>query len=394
MPPVLLLTGKNGVCAAGGEKMQGDSRDTAKGRRDGRILFIDLMKTVAILLVLSFHAENYSFDFLREGAGPVLYLRYYCRALLSCCVPLFFFANGYLLLHRDMDLAKHIRKILRLILLTGLWAVIDTVLLLLAKGGVTSVAGLKAFLLEEEWREGWINHLWYIKALIVIYLLFPLIKTAYDRSRGSFLFFTAAAAVLTFGNKFINIAASLGGHVLLSGNRIYALNWFDGLNLFRGIYGYSFVYFCAGGLAEELLDRCRCLRSPRACVGILLVSMGGLFAAGVALSRMKNELWEIVWEGYDTVFTFVNVLCIYALCTGYRGRREGLRRAIAAVSANTLGIYFCHGFYNYLLIPRLEGTAWLSNIPGNLLITCLLLLLSLGTALLLRRIPVLRRLVT
>ncbi len=363
----------------------------ARNRPDGRILFVDVMKSLAIFFVLSYHATNYSFDFLREWDNHTVYLRYFYQTLLSCCVPLFFFVNGYLLLNRDLDLKKHIRKILRLILLTGAWAVLDTFFLLLIRGGFSS---LREFLRGEEWREGWINHLWFIKALIVVYLPFPLIKAAYDKRRDAFYFFTAVAAILTIGNKFINLSASVAARLLLSKNTFYSRNWFDGLNLFQGTYGYSFVYFCVGGMAEGIRSRLGRLGKTWVCLGILLLSMTSLCAVGVTLSRIKNELWDPVWGGYDTVFTFLNVICIYALSAKYEGRGDVLRRAFSVVSANTLGIYFCHGLYNYLLLRHLERVGWAGGVPGNLLITALLLLTSLATALLLRRIPVLKRLVT
>ncbi len=63
-----------------------------------RLFFIDILESIAIFFVLSYHGTNYSFEFLQDRGNVLFYFRYYLRTILSCCVPLFFFANGYLLL--------------------------------------------------------------------------------------------------------------------------------------------------------------------------------------------------------------------------------------------------------------------------------------------------------
>ncbi len=124
-----------------------------------RIYFVDLLESIAIFLVLSYHGTNYSCDFLQDSDNILYYVRYFLRTILSCCVPLFFFVNGYLLLNRKFDLKKHILKIVRLVILTVIWGIIDLFILMFVRNEFLSV---KEFLMGV-WscKQGWINHLCY-----------------------------------------------------------------------------------------------------------------------------------------------------------------------------------------------------------------------------------------
>ena len=67
---------------------------------------IDIIKVLGLLFVILYHSATYQYDWLEDGQA-LFYFRYYFRTILSTCVPLFFFANGYLLLNKQFDLRKH-----------------------------------------------------------------------------------------------------------------------------------------------------------------------------------------------------------------------------------------------------------------------------------------------
>lgn len=121
--------------------------------------------------------------------------------------------------------------------------------------------------------------------------------------------------------------------------------------------------------------------------------MLGLFATGIILSHVCNNIWDVVWNGYDTVFTFINVICIFALCKEYNGRKSWFRKIIYTISVNTLGIYFIHVLFNQLIRPYVREIAFLSNIPGNIIFAHIILFISLFAVIIIKKIPVLKRLV-
>ena len=136
-----------------------------------RLTHIDLLELIAMFFVILYHSTLYPYDFLAEH-NFANYILYFCRTILSTCVPLFFFANGYLLFRKEFVLREHILKIIRLSVLTLMWAIITLLLLQPIKQETLSLTEfIKAIW---NWKLGWINHLWYMGALICIYIFFPL----------------------------------------------------------------------------------------------------------------------------------------------------------------------------------------------------------------------------
>ena len=217
--------------------------------KSSRLAHIDLMECIAIFFVIAYHATAYSFDFLNNGSAAD-YSIYFFRTILSTCVPIFFFSNGYLLLNKSFDLKKHIKKMLRLSVLVVIWSFVLMPLYLLIAGESLSLSAVIVPIVNMDVRWG-MNLFWYIGALICIYILFPLLKLAFDKEKKLFYFFTIICALLTFGYKFINeivLLLSPFTNVLENGIELPMVTMF---NPFRGAYGYSFVYFCVGGIIGD-----------------------------------------------------------------------------------------------------------------------------------------------
>ena len=352
-----------------------------------RYHFIDMMEFVGMLCVLIYHATLFPYNF-PAAPGVGLYRFYYIlRGFLSVCVPLFFFANGFLLLGAEMDLKKHLMKMLRLVFYTFLGGAVILVPLMYIQHEPLSFSEY----LNALWtfRQGWINHLWFMGALICIYVFFPLIKTAYENNFKAFCWFMAAAAVLTFGNVFLCSCATVGLDLLGRADHVVEFNVFNMFNPFWGMFGYSFVYFCAGGLArrylpkiEALMDRARWKMNAGA-VGVIVLSTVCLGLWGMYCTHVGGALWDNVWEGYDTVFTFLNVLAVGVLCLNYKAA-HGWGRAIRLVSENTLGIYIFHIVFSRLM----RGWAWklpfLRNPIGNILFALVVMAVTLAFVLALK----------
>lgn len=163
-------------------------------------------------------------------------------------------------------------------------------------------------------------------------------------------------------------------------------------NPFRGSFGYSFVYFCVGGILGEYEDKVLSISKTKRNVFAIFgipISCTCLFAMGILHSKLiKGEVWDIVWNGYDTVFTFLNVIFIYVLCLNYKKDYSFIRN----VSVNTLGIYFIHG----LLLRLTKGIfefEILCNLPFNLVYSFVILCICLLISIVMKKIPVLKKLV-
>ena len=382
-PVLFWYNGKNG-------KEDGCMEPAVSAKK--RFAHIDLLKCIAMYLVLMFHGTLYPNVVFPDMPLNML-LRYFSRTILSACVPLFFFAGGYLLLSRPMDLKKHTIRTLKFLVLTCFWTVFLRVILQPYYQEFCSWEELKADL----WtlKSGWNNQLWYLETLIGIYLVFPLLKGAFDGNRGAFYWFTAVMAVLVFGRDTTDLGVTLYNLLVKKEFWLYYsdLPVFNQYNPFAFLPAMGIAYFCLGGVAWAMEERL--LRIPvrwrnlGACSGILLCCfMLGMI--GWRFSLYLKGLWDVVWNGYDTVFTLGNVLCLYVLSLNLKRDIPLLR----LISANTLGIYLLHDLLHKAAGPLAVQLPFLCTLPGTMLYTAVLLMATLGVCLILKKLPLVKHLIS
>ena len=151
-----------------------------------RIDYIDVLKFISIFCVVMTHGTTINYDFL-ENQNLYRYICYSFRPILSICVPLFFLVNGYLLFSKSLNLKKHIKKTIKLTILTVLWGVIMLIVLMPIKKEYLSIEKFIKYLWNFE--NGWVNTLWFMGALICIYSVFPLLKITFDNNKKCFIYF-------------------------------------------------------------------------------------------------------------------------------------------------------------------------------------------------------------
>ncbi len=358
--------------------------------KNTRLYFIDWLESLAILFVLIYHCSIYTFDFQTDGT-LMNYFLYFSRTILSTCVPLFFFINGYLLLSRKFDIKKHVYKCIRLVVLTFIWSFILIISTMFISNKLLSI---KEIILKVLYPEiGWTNLLWYLGALVSIYIFFPILKTAFDTNKKSFLFFSVICIFFTFGVTFINQAVAILG--VFTPVKIDTV-WFPVIkmfNPFRGFIAYALAYFCIGGVAFLLQDKILSFStSKRNTIAIITIILSclGLFSMGVVYTKYINtEIFDVVWDGYDSIFTLTNVICLYILSINYK---KGYK-IIGVISRNTLGIYFIHEILIRLTKSAIQSISIFNNIFFNLIYAIIILLISLLITLLIKRIPLIKKLV-
>lgn len=360
-----------------------------KNKKD-RLIYIDLLKFIAIFFVILYHGILFHYNFFIENKSTN-YLKYFILTILSTGVPLFLFANGYLLFGKEFDLKKHVRKIVKFIIITVIWGIITLICLQIVRGKYFSIK--EFFDALWTWRQDWLNHLWYMGALVCIYVFFPILKQVYDTNKKIFIYFTLITATLTFGNAFINDVINIFYYVLT--NKIfstYDFNFFNMFNPYRGILGYTFVYFCVGGLAyyfKEKIEELSIKKRNIISIICMLLSSFYLWILGLFYSKASGMVWDVVWNGYDTIFTFCNVICIFVLSLNWKHDKK----YISVVSRNTLGIYFIHLLIIWSTKPWLINFGFLCNIPMNLVYAIIVLLISTNLSMILRKIPIISKLV-
>ena len=130
---------------------------------------------------------------------------------------------------------------------------------------------------------------------------------------------------------------------------------------------------------------------------MLTVNSTALALWGWYASLAQNAVWDSVWYGYDTLFVFFNTLALFAIGSCYRGANKPLLKLIRLVSENTLGILYVHN----LVRIAVTVTMWNLNISphlreslfGSILFAAIILALSNLAVVLLKKMPLLRKMV-
>ena len=355
-----------------------------------RFYYIDLIKTIAIFFVVFYHSTLFSSDFLSK-ATLRSYVLYFSKTILSTCSPLFFFVNGYLLFGNKFDLRKHIFKTIKIVFQAIIWAVITLLALQIIRGDHLSVIEFIEAIWN--WKMDWINHLWYIGALVCIYVFFPVLKNVYDTNFKIMVYFTVICVLFTVGNATLNhaltVCASLFGE---NTGTFSGINFFNIYNPFRGIYGYTFAYFCVGGVICHYRNAIQGMdvKYRNIASGIVLfLSCLGLFALGCCYSNAEGSVWSVVWNGYDSIFTLINVICIYVLSLNW----EKDCRIVREISSNTLGIYFIHWMVVSFLKPHIQKYDFMLNYPATFIFSLFVLLICLVICMIMRKSSVISELI-
>lgn len=89
--------------------------------QDGRLLYLDYIKALAIFLVIVYHS-----NFVTNPLG---------LTLLSMCVTLFFAVNGYVMLSKRRTLSYYINKNVKLLFLILFWGFLSDGLQYVLEGG-------------------------------------------------------------------------------------------------------------------------------------------------------------------------------------------------------------------------------------------------------------------
>lgn len=349
---------------------------------------LDLLKTVAIFFVILYHGMAFETNVYVGSAAN--YAKYFLQSCLSCCVPLFFLINGALELNRPFCLKKHIRKMIKLILLVVFWGALTILILCFTRGENMGLLEFAKTLISL--RSNWINHLWFLTTLFTVYVFLPIVKYCFDNAPKLYGYFLVVVLFFSFGRGVVDTIINLMRTFSWFPNITSGYNWFGSFDPFLNINGYALGYFMIGGVLFRKQEKLKSLKVYLT-VGILLpLSVFCLFLYGLLASYIDGGQYDVVCSGYDSVFTLVTTVC---MAIAFMPLKNGVifERFISVCGSNTLGIYLIH----WILLTSLENYLWrlpnYSTVLGKLTACILNFLISLFITLILKRFSLTRKLV-
>lgn len=362
-----------------------------------RIDNIDLLESIAMFFVIVYHTHSDIPHNVLAEHSVVDNINYCVRSILSTCVPLFFFCNGFLLFNRPFSLKKHLTKTFKMFVLSLVWGFLSASfsLFVIHRGEVVNFKEFVSILLHL--KIGWNNHIWYLQALIVLYLLFPFLKNSFDYARYVFKYAVIMAFVIILG---CNLFSEIG--TIFLGKHIENINFLGPYNPIRFGHGHSLMYFLIGGTVGcyhekllSLLSKRMNLLLPCSLLAIICASiLLGLY--GIYVSKLDGIVWDNVWFGYGTIFTLLSVLFFYIASLSYHSKQNWFNFIVRIVSCNTLGIYFLQDFYTKMFgkfcRPYLSTLGLIDDYVEKIMCCLIIMLLCLLTTLAIKRIPIVKKL--
>lgn len=338
---------------------------------------LDLLRICACFMVILLHVAAFQFYAVSPSGEEWRVFNFY-DTLSRSCVPLFFMISGHLFLSRKdpINLSRLFSKnILKLFFLYLLWSALyalDTVGLsaLGCEGVLSSI--YTTFLTSK-------YHLWYLPAMIGLYLLAPFVQGAAQHWEGKFLRYFCV--LFFFCIIFYNTICLL--------SKIHQgpfLSFFESLSVFSPPFSYPLGYFVLGyALGRHQFSTVKWWQPLSAffalvCVFTFLNHRYALFT-GAASTILYN---------YDLLPAFAEAVCLFVLFRKLPTETlsDRSKALILTVSKCTLGIYLLHIF----VLEHLQATfhisptsfqPWLS-VP---LITLLVFVCCLLVIYLLKKIP-------
>lgn len=271
---------------------------------------LDMVKTLAVILVVSIHAIGQTHILAMDMAGIRAFIVVMFRYTAMACVPLFLLTTGYLQSHKTLDMGFY-RGLLPVLASYGFIALISMLYNLLYAGTETNVLSGILHILNFTAN----NYAWYVEMFIGLFLLIPFLNLMYHapdtlRKRGTLV---AILLALTVAPTVLTVLHS----------KVYAS---DILPDFWTML-YPITYYMIGAYLRE-----RAFRAPKLlCLAVALLA-AAIPAAVVFVYSAGGEYIEFVMSGFNGFATCVVAVALFLLLYDWNVRFTPVRHVFAAVA--------------------------------------------------------------
>lgn len=359
----------------------------------GRNLSLDLLKALAILMVIFYHNGQVNPDSIADNL---------LMLVPNAAVPCFFMASGAIFFHRSFHMKRHFERLFRFYLTIVAWKAIYMALYWHWGAPVNgSLRMILSYLLLFQHLEGvGTAHFWFMDAMLTVMLAAPLLYLCYhDKEMGGcsrllpghsrLLLFLLAVLILfnqvpAVGNLMFRLLSQM------TGKPGWDISPLGEVNPFSFRYSNYFTYYLLGGLLMESRER----------ISIRLSSLCTILGAAGLLCVKYIQTGSFRWNGiylesgYYWLSTMAVSAGLFLLTTKATVREHTMAGWIARYpGAYTMGIFYLHIPFLFVLAPvlltRLQPyNGWLVNLAES----CLVILLSLPIIWVGRKIPVIKNL--
>lgn len=345
----------------------------------GRNRSLDLLKAVAILMVIFYHNRQLNPDSMVDNL---------LMMIPNAAVPCFFMASGAVFFHRPVHMQKHLRKTVRFYLILVAWKAIYLVLYLNWGAPLNgSLRALMSYLFLFQHMDGIETaHFWFMDAMLTVMLVSPLLHLCYHTrsedettaagvtnrllpGHSQLLLFVLAVLLLfnqlpAAGNLLIRVLSQLAGKPAWD---IAALGEVNPFSFRNSNY---LTYYLLGALLIEYKKRI----PARTAAILALLGTAGLVC--IKYIQTGSFRWNGVYleSGYYWISTMLLAVGLFLLMLRLNIREHTPAGWIAAYAgSSTMGIFYLHIPLIFILTPTVFArfqayNGWILNLADSLLV--------------------------
>ena len=275
----------------------------------------DVLRVIAMIMVIIIHVSNVytrSYNFIDSSSYLVSLI---FNTISRVSVPIFFMISGALLLDRKFDFKKYKKRILKILLLIISWDIIYLIWEYFFLGVTYDHLYL---LLKEPFRA----HLWFLYAIIVLYITQPLMKLILDKLSKPWKITLLILWLLFSTLSMYNYTIS---------SIFTPISWIG----FFIIGKYMYEYLLNNKINSKTISIIMIL--------VLILSYGESVILNYIASLKYNMFYNLFFA-YRTPFILIATLIIFKLVYNYAHNKEP-NKVIVFGSSISLGIYLIHGIF-------------------------------------------------
>ncbi len=326
-----------------------------------RNINLDLIKVLACIGVVLLHTTMIGFK--DTGSWNLLAYLYY---LGTYSIPLFFMANGYLLLgKRNITYSYILEKVKWILITVSSWTTI--VWLLKRDFAVNPVKKIIGSMVQK----GYFFQFWFFGALILVYLCLPVLRKILNSKR-RYLYILSFFAT-------IGLIFELANIIIQTPLQSYVIQTFR-------LWTWFFYYFLGGLVAQ--FDKEFIKNGFKRWMKIVAVLL--LLITPVILFFLAKTIYHNLFAEYFYDILFVKIVSLGVFLTILTlSLKESKYKWIVSLSNQTMGVFIVHTY----VMKVLEKLLGFSYTGAYLLFPIFTLCISIIIVSLLMKIPYLNRIV-
>lgn len=343
-----------------------------------RIVYMDVLRVFSALMIICVHVSAQNWDNISVASSQWQIMNFYdCISILG--VPLFYMISGAIFLNPNYSISfkkLFCNKVLRLFIIYHIWLLFyNSLPFITGELLITNLEAVKSELLYKTLIGHGIYHLWFLPELIILYIVSPILREAFQKKHISEYFlilYTITGTILptffVFDFPFRTIVQS----------------YYDrtSLVMLTGYVGYFVLgHYLHTHISQPISSKTLKILSLIAilCMSIVIFVCGfDAIAKDKSSTLLNNPLM---------IPHFIACSCIYLIVKNISWEKKKLTHIFSALSKYTMGIYLLHPFIIRILVEIGISTLFIHPLIMIPIFTLMVFILCLAIIRLLSFIP-------